>query len=132
MAILRKKRALAQINIVPLVDVLTALIFFFLITMQFKDVYSVDITPPTMKTSTNDNLAQPNVLLIKKDGSFILNKKPSSEADIEREFKRISQSKDSTVLIYADSQTPLKFVAQAIDSARLAKIKKVSLRAENK
>lgn len=43
----RKRRRRAEINIVPLVDVLTSLIFFFLLTMQFKEIYAVDITPPS-------------------------------------------------------------------------------------
>lgn len=127
---LRKKRQLAQINIVPLVDVLTALIFFFLITMQFKDVYTVDITPPTMKSSDTESAVQPNVLLVKKDGSYVFNKKPIPLDEIKAQFEKISKSKNPTVLIYADAQTPLKFVADAVDSARLAKIKKVGLRAE--
>ena len=47
----RPKRK-AEVNIVPLVDVLTVLIFFFLLTMQFKEIYAVDITPPKMESSS--------------------------------------------------------------------------------
>ena len=52
----RKRRRRAEINIVPLVDVLTSLIFFFLLTMQFKEIYAVDITPPSMKSSPTPEL----------------------------------------------------------------------------
>ncbi len=125
---LRKKRAIAQINIVPMIDVLTALIFFFLITMQFKDIYAVDITPPTMKTASSDNVQTPNVLTINKFGQYSLNDKKLMLMNLKVEFENIAKSQNAVILVYADSETPLKFVTDAVDLARLAKIKKVSLR----
>lgn len=124
----RTKRPQAQINIVPMVDVLTVLIFFFLLTMQFKDVHAVDITPPTMKSASVENQTMPNVLTITKDGQYTLNDKKILFSNLKTEFEKISKSKDSTILVYADKDTSLKFVTDAIDTARLTKIKKVSLR----
>ena len=125
---IRTKRPQAQINIVPMVDVLTVLIFFFLLTMQFKDVHAVDITPPTMKSASVENQTMPNVLTITKDGQYTLNDKKILFSNLKTEFEKISKSKDSTILVYADKDTSLKFVTDAIDTARLTKIKKVSLR----
>ncbi|MBE6413144.1 MAG: biopolymer transporter ExbD [Verrucomicrobiaceae bacterium] len=125
---IRTKRPQAQINIVPMVDVLTVLIFFFLLTMQFKDVHAVDITPPTMKSASVENQTMPNILTITKDGQYTLNNKKILFSNLKTEFEKISKSKDSTILVYADKDTSLKFVTDAIDTARLTKIKKVSLR----
>lgn len=127
---IRKKRAQAQINIVPMVDVLTVLIFFFLLTMQFKDIYAVDITPPVMKSSTAENVKMPNVLVVDKNGRYLLNAKKIDASELKIEFEKIAKDKNPSVIVYADNQTPLKYVSDAIDSARLAKIKKLSLRAE--
>lgn len=126
---IRTKRPLAQINIVPMVDVLTVLIFFFLLTMQFKDVYAVDITPPTMKTSKSESVRAPNVLVVKKGGGYVLNEEPATLANLKTKFAEIAKSKNPSVIVYADSETPLKFVTDAVDMARLAKIRKLSLRA---
>ena len=126
---IRTKRAAAQINIVPMVDVLTVLIFFFLLTMQFKDVYAVDITPPTMKTSKSESVRAPNVLVVKKGGGYVLNEEPATLANLKTKFAEIAKSKNPSVIVYADSETPLKFVTDAVDMARLAKIRKLSLRA---
>ncbi len=112
----------------PLVDVLTALIFFFLLTMQFKDIYAVDITPPVMKTSASESSVLPNVLLVDKSGGYSFNGKKTTLAQLGEEFGRIAKSGSSAVLVYADAKTPLEFVTDAVDLARLAKIKKVSLR----
>lgn len=126
---IRAKRAQAQINIVPMVDVLTVLIFFFLLTMQFKDVYAVDITPPTMKTSQSESASAPNVLVVKKDGGYVLNEKPATIEALKARFARIAKSKNAAIIVYADAETPLKFLTDAVDAARLAKIRKLSLRA---
>ena len=112
-----------------MVDVLTVLIFFFLLTMQFKDVYAVDITPPTMKTSKSESVRAPNVLVVKKGGGYVLNEEPATLANLKTKFAEIAKSQNPSVIVYADSETPLKFVTDAVDMARLAKIRKLSLRA---
>ncbi len=125
---IRTKRPQAQINIVPMVDVLTVLIFFFLLTMQFDDMHAVDITPPTMKSASVEDKKMPNVLFVSKDGQYTLNDKKILFSNLKTEFEKIAKSEDSTVLVYADKDTALKFVTDAIDTARLTQIKKVSLR----
>lgn len=126
---IKTRRKQAQVNIVPLVDVFTALIFFFLLTMDFNDVYSVDITPPTMKSSTVENASVPNVLVIAKDGSYTLNGAKTTLAALRGQFDKIAKSDNAAVIVYADAQTQLKLLTDAVDLARLAKIKKLSLRA---
>mgnify|MGYP000776737072 FL=1 len=126
---IKMRRKQAQVNIVPLVDVFTALIFFFLLTMDFNDVYSVDITPPTMKSSTVENASVPNVLVIAKDGGYALNGAKTTLAALRGQFDKIAKSDNAAVIVYADAQTQLKLLTDAVDLARLAKIKKLSLRA---
>lgn len=126
---IKTRRKQAQVNIVPLVDVFTALIFFFLLTMDFNDVYSVDITPPTMKSSTVENASVPNVLVIAKDGGYALNGTKTTLAALRGQFDKIAKSDNAAVIVYADAQTQLKLLTDAVDLARLAKIKKLSLRA---
>lgn len=126
---IKTRRKQAQVNIVPLVDVFTALIFFFLLTMDFNDVYSVDITPPTMKSSTVENASVPNVLVIAKDGGYTLNGAKTTLAALRGQFDKIAKSDNAAVIVYADAQTQLKLLTDAVDLARLAKIKKLSLRA---
>ena len=125
---IKTRRKQAQVNIVPLVDVFTALIFFFLLTMDFNDVYSVDITPPTMKSSTVENAPAPNVLVIAKDGGYALNGEKTTLAALRGQFDKIAKSDNAAVIVYADAQTQLKLLTDAVDLARLAKIKKLSLR----
>lgn len=128
MNLLRNKhRKKAEVNIVPLVDVFTALIFFFLLTMQFKDIYAVDITPPTMKSSENASEKKPNTLAISKDGKMFYNAKEIDKKTLEATLKEISQSSDSSIVLLADENVPLLHVTNAIDLVKLSKIKRLSL-----
>ena len=127
-----KRRRKPTVNIVPMVDVLTVLIFFFLITMQFKQVNAVDITPPTMQSSENVNSRDfPNIIAVKKDGSCFLNDKKVLPEKLVDEFKTIAASnKNASFILLSDKDTPFQAVANVIDKAAIAKIKKLSLQAK--
>lgn len=115
-----------------MVDVLTVLIFFFLITMQFKQVNAVDITPPTMQSSENVISKDfPNIIAVKKDGSCFLNDKKVLPEKLVDEFKTIAASnKNASFILLSDKDTPFQAVANVIDKAAIAKIKKLSLQAK--
>lgn len=115
-----------------MVDVLTVLIFFFLITMQFKQVNAVDITPPTMQSSENVNSKDfPNVIAVKKDGSCFLNDKKVLPETLVGEFKLIlAKDKNAPFILLSDKDTPFQSVANVIDKAAVAKIKRLSLQAK--
>lgn len=125
---IRKRKA--EVNIVPLVDVFTALIFFFLLTMQFKDIYAVDITPPQMQSSESNSERKPDTLAVSKEGKFFFNAKEISADTLKSELSQIAASEDSSLVLLADKETPLKHVTDAIDLVKLAKIKKLSLQTE--
>ncbi len=122
-----KKRNKTSVNIVPLVDVLTVLIFFFLLTMQFKEVHSIDITPPTMQSAENLEIKdQTNVILVDKDGKIFLDNKEIALEDLDSKLKEIAKEKESLVLL-SDKNTIFDNVAVIMDKVRIAKIKKLSL-----
>lgn len=116
----RRRRRIAEINIVPLIDVLVVLIFFFLMTMRFRDLSSLDITPPRMETagqSEFDN--KPLVVGIDEDGNLFLDDQPIPGEQLFAELEaRHSEAPDIAILIFAAEQTPLKFVTEVMDHAR--------------
>ncbi len=123
----RKRRRRAEINIVPLVDVLTSLIFFFLLTMQFKEIYAVDITPPSMKSSESVSKNKPATVSVTKDGKFFWNSDEISESSLEAKIKDLSKSPTPELIVLGDKESSLQNVMKVVDFARLAKIKKLSL-----
>ena len=56
------------VNIVPLVDVLTVLLFFFIVTMQFKQFKVLNITMPEIRTAGINQLDEQIVIAIDEIG----------------------------------------------------------------
>ncbi len=130
----RRRRRKVEVNIVPMVDVLTVLIFFFLLTMQFKEIYAVDVTPPEMKTATElKSEDRPSRVLVDKNGDYFIDGNKTDLESIEKRFSQIAEkSENSAVIILADKDAPLHFVTSVLDSAKSAKIKKASLQTKGK
>ena len=68
-----RRRRRPTINIVPLVDVLTVLLFFFLVTMQFKLVSTLNITVPKIETAGKNEIEEQIVIAVSPKGEFYLN-----------------------------------------------------------
>lgn len=116
----RTRRRRAEINIVPLIDVLVVLIFFFLMTMQFRDLSSLDITPPEMETAgRSDFPAKPIVIGIDENGDLYLDDQPLARERLAEELSaRHAEAPEVSVLIFAAEETPLRFVTEVMDHAR--------------
>jgi len=127
---IRRYRKRGEVNIVPLVDVLTSLIFFFLITMQFKDIYAVDITPPNMESSTESAKNKPDTIGVSKDGRYFFNAKEISLEDLKKHLAEISEDENRSLILFADKETQLQYATSVIDLVKLAKIKRLSLQTE--
>ena len=54
----KRRRRKAEINIVPLVDVLVVLIFFFLVSMQFRNLTLLNLTLPKIETAGKEKPAE--------------------------------------------------------------------------
>ena len=122
----RSSRRRAEINIVPLVDVLTSLIFFFLLTMQFKEIYAVDITPPS-KSSESVSKNKPATVSVSKDGKFYWNADEISESALESKIRETAASETPELIVLGDRDSSLQNVMKVVDLARLSKVKKLSL-----
>ncbi len=113
-----------------MVDVLTVLIFFFLLTMQFKEIYAVDITPPNMQSSDSAAKQKPDTIAIDKDGRCYFNAEETTFENLERKLRAIPDAENASLILLADKDTPLHFVTSAIDIVKLCKIKKLSLQTD--
>lgn len=125
----RRRRRRYDVNIVPLVDVLTVLIFFFLITMQFKEIRVVEITPPSMSTSTDAKLSEkPFVIGVSKDGDFYFGDRRVTAKELEENLMRLREKNENcSVVLVGDKSATYEAISLALDSVRGAKIKKLSL-----
>ncbi len=115
----RKRSRRLEVNIIPLVDVLTVLLFFFLVTMQFRNMNTLNITVPKIETAGQNEFTEPMVIAVDDADQVFLNNEPVSFEELETAVRLASDLNDDiTVLLVADENTALKNVTLVMDLCR--------------
>lgn len=128
MSLTARRRKRPEINIVPLIDVLTMLIFFFLVSMQFREVATLNLTLPKVETAGKNEFSGAVVIGVDEEGRIFFNGKEASEEELEGLMRSVREvDRDMTVLIKADENTPLKTVTFVMDTSRKHGLNKISL-----
>jgi biopolymer transport protein ExbD len=128
MSLVTRRRRAPIINIVPLVDVLTVLLFFFLVTMQFKQVSALNITVPKIETAGENEIVEQIVIALSPEGELFLNDRPLSTEQLENALKLAGElTPEIPVLLVADENVPLKRVTEVMDICRANQLNKIRL-----
>ena len=126
----RKRRKRLEMNLVPLIDVLVMLIFFAFVTMQFRTIATMNLTLPRVETAGKSELKESLTISLSKDGGVDVNGRPATMETLQAVVSEIGRiSKDITVVIRSDENTPLRFVTQAMDTCRKQGLNKIRLQA---
>lgn len=130
MTLLLKKRRKTEINIVPLVDVLTVLIFFFLMTTQFRQDDVLNISVPEMRTAGQSRVQDNLIIAVTSDGRLFLNEQRISWEEMQDALRVAgSINPNQTILLVADEEAPLRHVTNIIDVSRESGLNRIRLRA---
>lgn len=122
------RRRNPSINIVPLVDVLTVLLFFFMVTMQFKQISTLNITVPEIKTAGKNEVNERITIALSPDGEVYLNNQLMEMRAFEEAIKLAGElTPDLPVLLVADEQVSLKHVTEVMDVCRSNQLNKIRL-----
>ncbi len=122
----RRRRFLAEINVIPLVDVVLVLLVIFMVTapMLYR---GMDIKLPT-STSNTITPEERIVLTIERDQKLYLDKDPVSAGQME--FKlRSAKQRNAEVAVYlrADRDVPYGTVVQVMDGVKRSGIEKLGM-----
>ena len=117
----RPRRTPPIITIVPLIDILTILLIFFIATTVFKSQQTqVVIDLPEVKTAVaKANETAPAILAINKDGEVFLDGEPITMADVGAAYKKLSDQRRPLAL-KADEKASYGRVLEVLDALRLA------------
>jgi biopolymer transport protein ExbD len=128
MSLVAPRRRPPSINIVPLVDVLTVLLFFFMVTMQFKQSSTLNITAPEIKTAGKNQLQEQLVIALSPQGEVYLN---NQRVDMDQFEGAIQLAGEMTpelpILLIADEDVPLKHVTEVMDVCRANQLNQIRL-----
>ena len=128
MSLLQRRRQGPTINIVPLVDVLTVLLFFFLVTMQFRQVTALNITAPEIETAGKNKIDEQVILAVDAEGAFFLNDQRLEKEALDAALRIAGEvTPEIPVLLMADEEAPLKHVTEVMDLCRKNRLNKIRL-----
>ncbi len=128
MSLLVRKRNKPSINIIPLMDVLTILIFFFLVSMQFREMTTLNLTLPKIESAGRNEFPEQVRIGIDEEGVIYLENKPISIDLLEEALKTISDvTNDVPILLKAHNMTPLETVTKVWDACRLNGLNNIRL-----
>ncbi len=122
----RRRRFLAEINIIPLVDVVLVLLIIFMVTapMLYR---GMDINLPTSKSNTirpEERL----VLTVERDQTVYLDKDRLSLEQLEFRLKQAKQhNADVSIYLRADRAVPYGTVVRVMDEIKRAGIEKLGM-----
>jgi biopolymer transport protein ExbD len=123
-----KRRRRPEMNLVPLIDVLVMLVFFAFVTMQFRSITTMNLTLPKVETAGKSEIKDSLTISITKEGGVEVNGRTASMEILEQLVRELGRvSKDITVVIRSDENTPLRYVTQAMDTCRKQGLNKIRL-----
>ena len=128
MPYIKRRQRKLHVNIVPLVDVLTVLLFFFIVTMQFKEVKVLNIKMPEIKTAGINQIGEQIVIAIDASGGLFSNGISVSNQQLSEALIATSKLKtNQSILIMADETTELKKITEVMDLCRNNQFNKIRL-----
>jgi biopolymer transport protein ExbD len=120
----RKRRA-PSIIIVSLVDILTILLIFFVVSTTFKkDQPQVQINLPESKTATKTPAELEHTIVTVDDNDEIkLDGKTIAVDDLESAVKNLPETRRSTLALQADKKASFGTIVKVMDALKLAGVK---------
>ncbi len=132
-SILKKKRPTPTVNIVPLVDVLIILLFFFVFIARLpsQEKKTLNILLPKMQTAGANALRQELLIGIDAQGQFYLDQHSVSKEELLTGIYLAAElQKDRPVLIVADAHSELEALTFVMDECRKLGLDKVRLQTQ--
>src|SRR5215468_738654 len=120
----RKRRA-PSIIIVSLVDILTILLIFFVVSTTFKkDQPQVDINLPESKTSTSKPAELEHAIVsVDANDELKLDGKAIAVDELQKAIMDLPSERKSTLVLKADEKASFGVIVKVMDALKLAGIK---------
>lgn len=125
----RRRSILADINVIPLVDIMLVLLIIFMITAPMMQ-QGIDVNLPKAKGTSIEDTEKVNIVLT-KDGKIFLNDKPTRIDEIQI-FLAPFKETNVMVLLKADRDVPYGLVAEVMGEIRAAGIERIGMVTEPK
>ncbi len=121
------RRALSEINVTPLVDVMLVLLIIFMVTAPLMQE-GINVNLPRVIAAPIENTEDSLILTITGDEKIYIEKTELTLRNLPEKLMAILKTKKNKgVYIHADSGTKYGFVMQVLSAVRTAGIEEVGL-----
>jgi len=120
-----KKRRAPSIIIVSLVDILTILLIFFVVSTTFKrDQPEVQINLPESKTAKNVPAELEHAIVtVDQNDEVKLDNKTVSADELENAVRNLPDTRRSSLALQADKKASFGMIVKVMDALKLAGVK---------
>lgn len=125
----RRRSDEPEVNIIPLIDVLMAILIFLMLTTTFNKFTELQLQLPTANAEAARDYPKEIVVTITKEGSYTINEQQldtHSTDGLTAALQALSPSPETVLIIHADALTPHQAVVSAIEAARRMDMHKVT------
>ena len=124
---------IAEINVVPLVDIILVVLIIFMVTAPLVMKPTIDVNLPQASSGKDTPPGKAMEVVIGQNGDFFLNGKTMSLEDLaSRAAAEASNSPESSAILTADKTVTLETLTQVIDTIKTAGVKKVGFSIQKK
>ena len=125
MKIAVRKRRAPSIIIVSLVDILTILLIFFVVSTTFKrDQPEVQINLPESKTSTKASSEQEHAIVsVNQEDEVRLDGRVVGVEDLETSVRNLPATQRAALALQADKKASFGTIIKVLDALKLAGVK---------
>jgi biopolymer transport protein TolR len=120
-------KAMAEINVTPLVDVMLVLLIIFMVTAPMLSM-GIDVNLPRVKSKSIDVTEEKLVLTVNEAKEIYLNKTKMQLGEINSKLEAIFSNRiDREVFLRADKNVPYGFVVEVMSEVRKAGVDKLGM-----
>ena len=120
-----KMKKFDSMNVIPFIDIMLVLLTIVLTFSTFIAEGKIELKLPTATTTATNKDTKFVEILIDKNNKIKLNSKEIAVDMLKQEL--LSFSKDSSVSLRADENTPFKTFVQVVDILKSLKLEKMSI-----
>jgi biopolymer transport protein TolR len=122
-----QNKALAEINVTPLVDVVLVLLIIFMVTAPMLSM-GIDVNLPRVKSKSVDVTEEKLVLTINEAKEIFLNKNKLPLEELNSKLEAIFSNRiDREVFLRADKNVPYGIVVEVMAEVRKAGVDKLGM-----
>ncbi len=121
------RRAMADINVTPLVDVMLVLLIIFMVTAPMLSM-GIDVNLPRVKSKSIDLAEEKLILTINENKEIYLNKTRMPFQDLGAKLTAIFNERvEREIFLRADKNVPYGFVVEVMSEIRKAGVDKLGM-----